>query len=122
MVPQKRTPSQGHNCGGFQAIFQASIKKWRAPGKTQSDESCTRNFMRQSNCTACFLQAAVQCQCISWLAGITIYCFLSKTIQLINLHEINNIARMWQIFGVKTEAAMRTLCLFNDLTVNVETF
>ena len=59
---------------------------------------------------------------VYFLAGITIYCFLSKTIQLINLREINNIARMWQIFGVKTEPAMRTSCLFNDLTVNVETF
>ena len=55
--------------------------------------------------------------------NVTMYCFLSETIQLINLREINNIpARMRQIFGVKTEAVVIISRLFYGLTVNIETF
>ena len=54
--------------------------------------------------------------------NVTMYCFLSKTIQLINLREINNIARMGQIFGAKTEAAARISRLFYVVTVTIETF
>ena len=55
------------------------------------------------------------------MQNVTMYCFLSKTNQLINLHDINNIARMWLIFGAKTKAAARISCLFYGLTVNIET-
>ena len=54
--------------------------------------------------------------------NVTMYCFLSKTIQLFNLREINNIARMWQFFGSKTEGNALISRLFYDLTVNIETF
>ena len=53
--------------------------------------------------------------------NVTMYCYLRKTIQLINLREMN-IARMWQIFGAKTEAAARISRLFYGLTVNIEKF
>ena len=57
--------------------------------------------------------------------NVTTYCFLSKTIQLINLREICNISRMWQIFGAKIEKASRIsrLILWSyGLTVNIDTF
>ena len=56
------------------------------------------------------------------MKNVTMYCVLSKTIQLINLREIYNIAGVWQIFGAKTEPAARILRLFYGLTVNIETF
>ena len=56
------------------------------------------------------------------MKNVTKYCFLNKTIQLINLREINSIARMWQIFGAKTEVAARISRLVYGLTVNIETF
>ena len=52
----------------------------------------------------------------------TMYCFLSKTIQPINLHEVNNIARMRQIFGAKTEATPGIWRFFHGLAVTIETF
>ena len=54
--------------------------------------------------------------------NITMHCFLSKTIQLIDLSKLNSIARMWQIFGAKTEAAACSSRRFYGLTVNIETF
>ena len=56
------------------------------------------------------------------MKNVTMDCFLSKTMQLINPREINNIARIWQILGAKTEAAVRISRLFYGLTVNIETF
>ena len=56
------------------------------------------------------------------LKNVTMYCFLSKTIQPINLREVNNVARIWQIFGAKTEATARIWRLFYSLAVNLETF
>ena len=46
------------------------------------------------------------------MKNVTMYCFLSKTIQLINLREKNGIALMWQCFGAETEGTARIKCLF----------
>ena len=54
--------------------------------------------------------------------NVTIYCFLSNTIQPIYLREVNHIARMWQIFGAKTEATARIWRPFHGVAVNIETF
>ena len=50
---------------------------------------------------------------------VTVYCFLSKTIQPINPREVNNIARIRQIFGTKTKATTRIWRLCRGLTVNI---
>ena len=54
--------------------------------------------------------------------NVTVYCFLSKTIQLINLREMNNIARIWEIFGAKTESAARISRFFYGLNVKLGNF
>ena len=125
-----------------------------------TNESCTRNFMKRSNCIGCLLQLNASvfpgwntARAVGppsyqpmedrpngrkesldsknqskqrFLSGhgigfsgkrhlvknVTMYCFLSKTIQLINLCEINNIARMWQMFRSKIVGAVRVSRLF----------